>query len=56
MMQQVTFCPHRDFEQVNFSKKLYFSIVGQSVRDVTVTTYLQMTQIGLFQPSLTKLL
>ena len=43
-MQQDTFYPHQDYERGNFYKKSRLVIVGRSLREGKVTTYLQLAQ------------
>ena len=54
-MQQDTFYPHLDIEQVNFYKKKRLYIIGSSLRDGKVTTYLQFLINGTFQPTFDKI-
>ena len=44
VVQQDTFYPHQDYEQVNFYKKLQPFIIGRPLRDGKVKTYLQMAR------------
>ena len=44
VVQQDTFCPHHDYKQVKFYKKLRLFIIGRSPRDWKITTYLQLAQ------------
>ena len=41
-MQQDTFSPDQDYEQVKFHKKSRLFIVARSVRDGKFTVYLQL--------------
>ena len=44
VVQQDTFYPHKDHEQVNFYRKPRLYIIGRSLRDGKVTIYLQLAQ------------
>ena len=44
VVQQDTFHSHRDYEQVNFYKKSRLFIIGRSLQNGKVTTYLQLAQ------------
>ena len=43
-VQQDTFYTHKNCEQINFYKKSSLYIIGRSLRDGKVTTYLQLAQ------------
>ena len=43
-VQQDTFYHQQDYEQVNLYKKLRFYIIGRSLRDEKVKTFLQLAQ------------
>ena len=46
---------HKGYEPVNFYKKSRLYLVGRSVRDGLVTTFLQFAQIGTFQTKFHKI-
>ena len=45
-VQQDAFCPHQDYEQVNFYKKSRLYSIGRTLRDGKVTFHLQLAQKG----------
>ena len=53
--RQDTFCPHQDYEQVNFYKKNSLDFIGWSFRNWKIAAYLQWFKIGGFEPKFDKI-
>ena len=54
-MQQDTFYPQQDYEQLDLNEKSRRYIIGWSVRDGKVTNHSFWFQIGFFQPKVDKI-
>ena len=54
-VRQDTFYPHQIYEQVSFFKKSSLFSIGWSFRNWKIATYLQLGEIGTFQPHFDKI-